>query len=219
MFKKIALAAALGVSALNAQAATVSYGWEDGVGTVLGEFGTGMQYSNTDALAHSGSRSLLIEDIDNTSGTPQGYLAWITGLADGDTVDASFWAFDNTPSAAPSVRIWGHYTSGSDVNSYAGSADGNTTYSGSTDWSQLSHNWVFDSDGGTRDGLVVEVRFYDSSSVPTGSALVDDLYVSSSSGEISVPGTSAVPLPGAMWLLGSGLIGLTSLIRKRGTRA
>lgn len=217
MLKKLALAAALGVAALNVQADTVSYGWEDGVGTVLGEFGSGMQYSNTDALAYSGSRSLLVEDVDTgTSGTPQGYVAWVTGLTDGDTVDASFWAFDTSAGASPSVRIWGHYTTGSDVNSYSGSAGGNNTYSGDTTWSQLSQSWVFDSASGTRDGLMVEVRFYDSTSVTTGSALIDDLVVTSSAGTISVPGSvSAVPLPGAVWLFGSGMLGLVSLMRKR----
>lgn len=210
----LAIAGALSMTSA-AQAATLSYGWEDGVGTVLSSFGAGMQYTNTDALAYSGSRALLIEDVDtNTSGTPQGYVAWITGLTDGDTVDASFWAFDSTPAAAPSVRIWGHYTNGADVDSYAGSAGGNGTYSGDTTWAELDYSWVFDSAAGTRDGLMVEVRFYDSSSVTTGSALIDDLTVTASAGTIHTP-YSPVPVPAAAALFAPALLGLFGFARRR----
>lgn len=216
MFKLAQISAVVAVAAsVSAQAAVVNYSWEDG-GTILGEFDAGqtMQYSNTSIVARTGSSALLIEDLDSaTSGTPQGYLAWITGLTDGDTVDASFWVYDTSSGAAPSARIWGHYTLGNDVDSYEGSASGNTTYSGATDWSELSHSWVFDSDGGTRDGLMVEVRFYDGSSATTGALLVDDLTVTSSAGAITSP--AAVPVPAAAWLFGSALTGLVVARRKR----
>jgi hypothetical protein len=212
MNKQISILAAalLSIAMSHVHAATVNYGWEDGVGTVLSQFGAeNIQYANTITLAHTGTRVLLIDDQDAiTNVTPQGYVAWVTGLTDGDTVDASFWAYDNAASSAPSVRIWGHYTLGaSDVDSYAGSAGGNNTYSGASAWSQLSHAWTFDSAGGTRDGLMVEVRFYDSASVPTGSALIDDLVVTSSAGSIVVP--SAVPEAETwgMMLAGLGLVG------------
>jgi MYXO-CTERM domain-containing protein len=54
---------------------------------------------------------------------------------------------------------------------------------------------------------MVEVRFYDSASVPTGSALIDDLVVTSSAGSIVVP--SAVPEAETwgMMLAGLGLVG------------
>lgn len=217
MFKQLATAGLLMAASIASQAATFSYGWEDGTGTVLGEFGSGMQYTNINAgaAAHSGTNVLLVEDINNTSGTPQGYLAWVTGLNDGDTIDASFWAFETAPNSAPSVRIWGHYTT-SDVDSYGGSAGGNNTFSSGNGWDQLSHQWTFDSDGGDRNGLIVEVRFYDSSSVPTGSALVDDLeiMVSSNTANVTFPGTSPVPVPAAVWLFGSALVGLVSMRRK-----
>jgi hypothetical protein len=214
MFKKIALAAAIGVAAAGAQAAqTVTYGWEDGVGTVLGSFGTELAFANTDAISNSGSRSLAVADVDAAgSGTPQGYLAWIQGLTDGDSVTASFFAYDVTPGAAPSLRIWGHYTDAG-VDSFAGSAGGNNTFSGDAAWTELSHTWTFDSSGGTRDGLVVEVRFYDSSSVPTGEAFVDDLTVTVSSDTATI--VAPVPLPGAVWLLGSAAAGLVTVARRR----
>lgn len=216
MYKQLALAAIVSAASMGASAASVSYGWEDG-GNVLGQFDSGnenMQYSNTDALAYSGSYALLVEDLDpNDGGTPQGYLAWVNGLTDGDTVTASFWVYDPAEGAAPSARIWGHYTDdAADVDSYAGSAGGNNTYS-SGGWSQLSNTWTFDSDGGSRDGLMVEVRFYDSGSVPTGSLIIDDLMVMSSAGVITTP--AAVPVPAAAWLFGSVLMGLGGLVRRK----
>ena len=213
-----ALAVTAAMFAIGAQAATVNYSWEDG-GAVLGQFDAGqtMQYSNTNALARSGSSSLLIEDLDNaTSGTPQGYVAWVNGLTDGDTIDASFWAYDTSAGTSPSVRIWAHYTDDAgDVDSYAGSAGGNTTYSDGLGWSQLSHSWVFDSDSGTRDGLMIEVRFYDGSSATTGAILLDDLYVNTSAGTITTPYASAVPVPAAAWLFGSAIVGLLGARRAR----
>jgi len=216
--KKALLLIGMVAAASNVNAASLSYGWEDGSGTVLGEYLTGIEYTNTSTLARSGTQSLLIEDFTNTSGTPQGYIAMVTGLTDGDTVDASFWAFDPTPGAAPSLRIWGHYGLGSDVDSYEGSAGGNSTYSGGgsqIDWEQLSQSWVFDSAGGTRDALIIEVRFYDSTAVPTGSALIDDLYIESSAGSIVSPAVSAVPVPAAVWLFASGLLGMVGIARRR----
>jgi len=214
-YKNIVLLTGLALAATNAHSASLSYGWEDGIGTILGEFGSqNMQYSNLSGFAHSGNNALLIEDLDtSTSGTPQAYVAMVTGLTDGDTVDASFWAFDSSSGAAPSARIWGHYTVGGDINGYEGSAGGNNTYSGVTDWSQLSHSWVFDSAGGTRDALVVEVRFYDNASATTGSILIDDLLISSSAGSILSP--TVVPLPAAGWLFGAGLVGLVGISRRR----
>ncbi|MAR90045.1 MAG: VPLPA-CTERM sorting domain-containing protein [Pseudomonadota bacterium] len=207
MFKKIAVATLLTGVAGIANAASLNYGWEDGVGTVLGSFNDdGMQYSNTDALAYSGNRALLIEDLsDQNTGTPQGYVAWVTGLADGDTVTAGFWAYDVSAGAAPSARIWGHYTTDdTDIESYAGSAGGNSTFSDGSGWSYLEYTWTFDSNGGERDGLVVESRFYDGGDAPTGAILIDDLSVTSSAGMI----TSPVPLPAAAWLFITGLAGV-----------
>lgn len=217
MFKKIALAVAL-TAATGAQAAqTVNYGWEDG-GTVLSQFGSGMTYSNTSLLTNSGSGALLIEDVDSsTSGTPQGYVAWIQNLVDGDSVTAGFWAYDDSFGTSPSVRIWGHYTDdNNDVDSYAGSASGNSTYSGSAAvWEELTHNWVFDSNGGSRNGLMVEVRFYDGSSAPTGAAVIDDLRVEVSNDAATIITPAPVPVPAAVWLFASAAAGLAAFRRRR----
>ncbi|MBG83821.1 MAG: hypothetical protein CMJ40_04655, partial [Phycisphaerae bacterium] len=81
------------------------------------------------------------------------------------------------------MRLWGHYTAtGGDVNSYAGSASGPSGYSESaTEWTLLSHQWTFDSDGGARDGLVIEARIYSySDAEPSGH--VTDLTVNAPAG-------------------------------------
>lgn len=176
---------------------SASYGWENGA-TVLGQSADNIAFTNSTDNPLSGTASLFMNE-DPLSGTPQGYVAFITGLSDGDVIDASFWAFDDTPGSSPSVRIWGHYGQSSDVNETSGSAGGNSTYSGEDgDWSELFHSWTFDSDGGTRDALIVEVRMYASSSNGS-SAYIDDLTVATSS-ETAV--INFAPAPGALALLG-----------------
>ena len=138
-------------------AQTDAYGWEDG-GTALGFYGNCI-YENSTEQANTGTHSLKIIETP-LGGTPQVYVWWVYGLTDGDIIDASFYVYDVTPASNPSGRIWGHYTSGPDVNSYAGSASGNLTYSSGIGWEQLTHQWTFDSDLGNRDGLVVEARIY-----------------------------------------------------------
>ena len=131
-----------------------SYGWEDG-GTVMGWFNSGSgvpSFLNTDAQAYEGSRSLEIIE-DPTGGTPQIWVGFITGLTDGDTIDASFFAFDDSEGDSPSVRIWGGYAMSDDISNYMGSAGGNSDFSEGTGWSELSHSWTFDSDmGGSNEG-------------------------------------------------------------------
>jgi hypothetical protein len=65
---------------------------------------------------------------------------------------------------SPSGRIWGHYNSNSDIDSYDGSAGGNSDYGPGTGWAQLSHTWTFAADDfgtiGDRTGLVIEARTY-----------------------------------------------------------
>ena len=175
---------------------SATYGWEDG-GTVLGQSTDNIAFTNSTDNPLSGSASLFMNE-DPLSGTPQGYVAFITGLTDGDIIDANFFAFDDTPDGSPSVRIWGHYGQSSDVDETSGSAGGNSTYSGEDgDWSQLSHTWTFDSNGGTRDALIVEVRMYAGSG--GSSAYIDDLYVGTSSGTAVI---NFAPAPGALALLG-----------------
>lgn len=184
-----------------------SYGWEDG-GTVMGWFNSGSgvpSFLNTDAQAYEGSRSLEIIE-DPTGGTPQIWVGFVTGLTDGDTVDASFWAFDESESS-PSVRIWGAYAMSDDITNYMGSAGGNSDYSADTGWSELGHSWTFDSDvGGSNEGrnaLVIQVRLYaDSDQTPV---YIDDLSVATSSETAEI---SFAPTPGALALLGvAGLAG------------
>lgn len=183
---------------------TASYSWEDG-GTIFGYFNSGsgeIIATNSTEQAYSGDSSLKL--VENpTGGTPQVWVGFVTGLTDGDIIDASFWAYDDTEGNSPSVRIWGAYALSEDVSSYEGSAGGNSTYSEGTGWGELAHQWTFDSDGGTRDALVIQVRMYsDSDSNPI---FIDDLTVSTSSSTAVI---NFAPAPGALALLGvAGLAG------------
>jgi len=162
-----------------AYAETVEYGWECG-GTILGSYNDIEAYNVGDPdPVHSGSYSLKLIDQEE-NGTPQAYVAWIVGLTDGDEVTASFWRYDDTPGASPSGRIWGHYTLvGGTIDDYAGSAGGNDDYGPGEGWDETGWTWVFDSNGGERDGLVVEVRTY---SNPGDTVWVDDLTVTAPDG-------------------------------------
>ena len=171
------LAVVLGVCAMGAfvaNAGTVSYGWEDGVGTVLAVYPAGQMIATNVGAPdpiHTGDRSLKLED-NAASGTPQAYVAWITGLADGDVVEASIWRYDTTPSTSPSCRIWGHWNDDpNDVNGYDGSAGGNEDYGPGEGWDQTLWSWVV-ADGHT--GLVIEIRTY---SNPGDVVWVDDMTV------------------------------------------
>lgn len=154
------------IATLSAQAVIVwDYGWEDGTGTALGTYGNA-NVTNSDVVAHTGTRSLEITEAPISS-TPQTYVWWVTGLQDGDGVTASFYCYDVTPGSNPSGRIWGHYTDGLDVNNYAGSAGGNSTYSDGSGWSKLEYTWIFDGSSG-HTGLVVEARIYSGSDITGG---------------------------------------------------
>lgn len=185
------------------------YGWEDG-GTVLGSYGNFHSDYNTDPdYVMSGNGSLHIWE-DPLSGTPQGYVAWITGLSDGDVIDASFFAYDESPGTSPGLRIWGHYTTSDDITAYEGSAGGNSQYSGDDVWTELGHSWTFDSNGGARDSLVIEVRIYSNDNGNYG--YVDDMFIDVFGDDLSgtVINTPAIPAPGAL-----ALLGLAGLARRR----
>jgi hypothetical protein len=158
---------------------TDNYGWEDGVGTVLGSYGNG-HFENSIEQAYAGTYSLKFWE-DPLSGTPQGYIWWVTGLTDGDIINASFWVYDfNDVASYPKGRIWAHYTPvGGDVNSYGGSASGNSAYS-TIGWSQLSWSWTYDSSSGANDGFVVEARIY-SGTAPNNVIFVDNAAITVSS--------------------------------------
>ena len=153
--------------------ASGSYSWEDGVATIIGSFGNIGSAENVSDNVNTGSQALYIAESP-LSGTPQAYVAWVQGLTDGDVIDGSFFAFDQ---GSVQIRIWGHYTTGTDdPTSYSGSASGNSAYTTDIGWEQMSHTWTFDSDGGNRDGLMIECRIY-SADEANNFTYVDDVSV------------------------------------------
>jgi hypothetical protein len=165
--------------------------------------------------ALEGARYLRVAE-DPHDGTPQAYVAFIEGLQENDTVSASFWGYDTTPGASPSMRIWGHYAFNGDVNSYDGSASGNSTYTGTAgepqqgDWWQVGHTWTVAAD---KEALVVEVRLYStpSTSDPNHTDyFVDLLEVTTSSSTATI---TFAPEPASLAILGLG--GLVAIRRRK----
>ena len=110
------------------------------------------------------------------SGTPQGYVAWVTGLSEGDTVTATMWmkGASNGVDNDGKGRLWGHYSSNDDITTYFGSASGSGDYAGEGGiWTQASHTWTI-AEGQT--ALVIEARMYSYGS--NNILLGDDLTVS-----------------------------------------
>ncbi len=204
----------------------VNYSWEDGAGTILGSYGnlvddlniTGPQTGSsgnggtyTCPGARTGDRYLHVAE-DPHDGTPQAYVAFITGLTDGDVVSGSFFGYDESPGLSPSLRIWGHYALSTDITAYKGSASGNSDYTAGTGWDEVSHSWTFDSDGGTRDALVIEARLYSYPSTADDHTdfWIDDLTV------VAPDGASVLvaPEPTTLGLLLLG--GVATALRRRG---
>jgi hypothetical protein len=152
---------------------TCIYDWED-CGTVLGIYPDMNAQIVTNVTApdpvHGGLRSLKIED-NLASGTPQAYVAWITDLADGDSIWAEFWRYDNSPGASPSCRLWAHWNDTDSLYGYNGSASGNGDYGPGTGWDAPSWGWKV-VDGHT--GLVIECRTY---SNPGDIVWIDDITI------------------------------------------
>jgi len=196
---------------VNALALSWDYGWEDGTGTALGVYGNAI-VSNSNEQAYEGSRSLKIIETP-LGGTPQAFIWWVTGLSSGDTVNAQFYVYDDTPGASPSGRIWGHYTDGIDVNSYQGSAGGNSTYSDGLGWTNLQHQWTFVTDGTDgRTGLVVEARIY---SIAEFQAIYIDtatITVNNESVKIYRANGESIPEP---FVVGALALGLSFLFFRR----
>ncbi len=154
----LVITAALAVATC-AFAGTYSYGWEDGVGTIMGSYGNIANEANVTDFVYAGGHALYMQESP-LGGTPQAYVAFIENCQNGDIIDASFFGYDDTPDVSPSFRIWGHYAQTGDIYAYAGSAGGNSAYSDGSGWQPLSWSWTFDSDGDTRDALIVEYRLY-----------------------------------------------------------
>ena len=123
---------------------TTSYSWEDGTGTILGSYGNLASPANVGTTSgispHDGSRMLTVSESP-LDGTPQAFIAWVTDLSAGQDITACFYGYDNTPSSAPSLRIWGSWSLNDDITSYAGSADGNNDYTDGSGWSQVCHTF------------------------------------------------------------------------------
>jgi len=137
---------------------TLTYGWEDGIATTLGTFGNVGEQVNVNDFSNTGDHSLYLTE-DPIGSTPQAFVGWIAGLQDGDEVTASFYAWDDTPGASPSGRIWASYSS-DDITDYQGSAGGNGDYSDGTGWSELAWTWTFDGSDPDRTALVIQLRMY-----------------------------------------------------------
>ena len=180
--RTIGLILALGLLAMPAMAAqTVTYGWEDGTGTILGYYYEVANPTNISSPVHSGSHALQVSESPNSGNTPQAYIAFIKDLAQGDQVTASLWVYDTVEGTYPRMRIWAHYADSGDINAYSGSTGEGSDYSSGTGWEKLEHTWTFDSAGGTRDALVVELRLY-SEDGTTPDYVCDDLTVTAPDG-------------------------------------
>ena len=174
--------------AVPADAQVGDYGWEDG-GTILGSYGNLCCEANQGGTVRTGAAALEVTESP-LGGTPQAYVARVCGLTDGDVVTASFWGWDDTPGASPSLRIWGHYDDNCTDLGYAGSADGNLAYTDGLGWGQVSHTWVFDSSLGTRNSLTIEARLYSPTAGPAMTGYIDDVHV-----EVTAAGAATIVFP------------------------
>jgi hypothetical protein len=204
-----------------ATAMTVSYGWENG-GTILGSFGNLVDPLNVatgsdpwpdpsdgvdlTVTPHEGAAMLKVTESPHSS-TPQAHLAYVEGISNDDQVIASFYGWDVTDGASPSLRIWGHYADSTDGYSYKASASGNLTYTTGTPedpWSQVDHTWTIALPEGA-DTLVLEARLYSTPSTADPASTdywIDDLSVTVPDGAtVSLP----VPEP-SLWGILLGLI-------------
>ena len=121
-----------------------SYSWEDGTGTILGSYGNLADPANVGTTSgispYNGSRMLTVSESP-IDGTPQAFIAWVTDLSAGQNIIACFYGYDTTPSSAPSLRIWGSWSTYDDITSYQGSADGISSYTDGSGWDQVCHTY------------------------------------------------------------------------------
>ena len=176
-----------------------TYDWEDG-GTVLGMFGTGdPPLHATNVMApdpvHWGNASLRLED-NSPSETPQAYLAFVWNLQPGDYVMAGFWRYDDSPDAAPSCRIWGHWNDSlpGDPEASDGSAGGNSEYGTGEGWDYTFHDWQVPAE---HTGLVIEVRVYTNAG---DTVWIDDVEVlAPDHAWIKFPGNAPIDVENRAW--------------------
>ena len=177
-----------------------TYSWEDG-GTVLGSFGNLANVANVGSTngidPHDGDYMLTVSE-DPIDGTPQAFLAWVTDISDGDEITACFYGYDDTASSSPSMRVWGSWTDGSDINAYGGTAGGNEDYTAGTGWDEVCHTFTTDYlyngsptfDAG--EGLVIQARLYSSSSASEAvQYFIDSIEITTTSA------TATIQFPGA----------------------
>jgi len=155
-----------------------TYSWEDG-GVILGSYGNLVDAENIgateDVTPYDGDYMLTVSESP-IDGTPQAFIAWVTDISAGDQITACFYGYDTTASSAPSMRVWGSWTANDDINSYAGSADGNEEYTAGTGWDQVCHTFSTSQENWDEgEALVVQARLYSSSSGPDPTQYFIDL--------------------------------------------
>lgn len=163
---------------------TVFYDYELPGVTILGEYpGNAVDVTLVTGApdqVFEGNQSMRVDS--NSGSTTQAYIVYVDDIQTGDVIHAGFWVYDDTPGISPSGRIWAHYCDNDDINDYAGSASGDSRYSGPdwpTDgfhpnWWFLSATWVVQESGpgyDPRTGLVIELRNYGG-----GTVYLDDVY-------------------------------------------
>lgn len=171
---------------------TATCGWE-GSDTILANYGDIIATIETSAPVYNGSHSLKLVD-DAASGTPQAFIGWITSLNDGDIITASFWRYDDTPGAAPSCRIWGHWNDDpNDINEHSGTAGGLSDYGPGTGWDMVEYEWTV-VDGHT--GFVLEARTYSNAG---DTVWIDDLTITTPDGATIIVPEDVVSLERQSW--------------------
>ena len=150
-----------------------TYSWDNG-GTILGSYG------NLGSATNVNNALVLTEDP--ISGTPSAYIAAVSGLSGGESIEVCVDMY--TPDANVKGRIWGHYYDGLDLESYDGSASGPDEYSDTPGaWETNCYTWTIESG---KVGFILEARLY---SYNEGSPLtVDDLSITVSGGSVIFPG-------------------------------
>ena len=172
-----------------------TYSWEDG-GTILGSYGNLANVANVGSTngidPHDGDYMLTVSE-DPIDGTPQAFIAWVTDISSGDQITACFYGYDTTAAASPSMRVWGSWSANNDINSYAGSADGNEDYTAGTGWDQVCHTFSTSQENWDEgEALIVQARLYSSSSATDAvQYFIDSVEITTTSA------TATINFPGA----------------------